>query len=389
MDSKYILVALIIILFIVNIAFIFNMSSQISTLSSDYSTATTDYNDLKAMYSSLYSNYSSLVNEYNSLANSFNTLYMNYTKLSAEYSTLSSEYNNLTSNYMSLSNAYNELQGKMTVLDFFLSVSEANTGEIENLITGPMPVTFQITSPPGNGTVIITPSNYTTGIGEIGSMLSNYFGYLEVRSYYKSIIIYQFGNYTLGEGLVAFKNVNQNGTSVNTYAFIYVLAMNVGKYQWQIVNVKIDNSISIYQYHMITTALSLIQDLVTKNLGGLESILVGPFSNYVYIASGPFKGNYTGGVTVTNDFIDTIIAKNISAISFEPFYITLTYTSNQTGIVNVYGNLTITLSNGTTMSYYTQLEMVEQLEPDGLFQVYGFNILNDLTLTEIENIIPK
>lgn len=361
MDSKYILVALIIILFIVNIAFIFYMSSQITTLSSDYSTATTDYNNLKSMYSSLYANYSGLANKYNSLVSSFNTL----------------------------SNVYSELQGKMTVLDFFLSVSEANTGEIENLITGPMPVTFQITSPPGNGTVILTPSNYTIGIGEIGSMLSKYFGYPEVRSYYKSIIIHQFGNYTLGEGLIAFKNVNQNGTSVDTYALIYILAMNTSKYQWQIVHVKIDNSISIYQYHMITTALSLIQDLVTKNLAGLEPILVGPFSNYVYIASGPFMGNYTGGVTVTNTFIDTILAKNISTISFEPFYMTLNYTSNQTGIVNVYGNLTITLSNGTTMSYYTQLEMAEQLEPDGLFQVYGFNILNDLRLTEIENIIPK
>ncbi|QGR20418.1 hypothetical protein [Stygiolobus azoricus] len=389
MDSKYILVALIIILFIVNIAFIFYMSSQITTLSSDYSTATTEYNNLRSIYSSLYANYSDLVSKYNSLASSFNTLYMNYTKLSAEYSTLSSEYSNLTSNYVSLSNAYSELQGKMTVLDFFLSVADANTGKIENLITGPMPVTFQITSPPGNGTVILTPSNYTLGIGEIGSMLSKYFGYPEVRSYYKSIIIHQFGNYTLGEGVIAFKNVNQNGTSVDTYALIYVLAMNTGKYQWQIVNVKIDNSISIYQYNMITTALSLIQDLVTKNLAGLQSILVGPFPSYVYIASGPFMGNYTGGDIVTNIFIDTIVAKNISTISFEPFYMTLNYTSNQTGIVNVYGNLTITLSNGTTMSYYTQLEMAEQLEPDGLFQVYGFNILNDLTLTEIENIIPK
>lgn len=389
MDVKYILVVLIIILFIANIGFLFYMNSQVSALqsaysalASDYNTAVSDYSTVKSMYSSLYNNYTNLVNMYNSLASKYNSLYMNLT-------TLMNEYKSLSQNYSTLSSEYNTLTGLTTIYTFFVSLSQVNTNQMESLMVGPMPVYFQITSPPGNGSVIATPSNFSTALADIGSHLSQYFDYITIRSFTKELIIYYFGSYVLGEGLLAFKNVNVNGTTVNNYAIIYVVAQNIAPYKWQITYVKIDNSIYVYQYNMISTGFQLIQNLETKNLGGLLSTLLGPYSNYVYIAQGPFAGNYSGSVTVENTFIDTIIAKEIQSISFTPFYFTIQFTSNQTGIVRIYGNMSITLTNGTSYTYSTELKLIEQLEPNGEFQVTGFNILNDLTVTQIQSIIPK
>ncbi len=389
MDVKYILVVLIIILFIVNIGFLFYMNSQVSALqsaysalASDYNTAVSDYSTVKSMYSSLYNNYTNLVNMYNSLASKYNSLYMNFT-------TLMNEYKSLSQNYSTLSSEYNTLTGLTTIYNFFVSLSQVNTNQMESLMVGPMPVYFQITSPPGNGTVIATPSNFSTALADIGSHLSQYFDYITIRSFTKELIIYYFGSYMLGEGLLAFKNVNANGTTVNNYAIIYVVGQNIAPYKWQITYVKIDNSIYVYQYNMISTGFQLIQNLETKNLGALLSTLLGPYSSYVYIAQGPFAGNYSGPVTVEDMFIDTIIAKEIQSVSFTPFYFTIQFTSNQTGIVRIYGNMSITLTNGTSYTYPTELKLIEQLEPNGEFQITGFNILNDLTVTQIQSIIPK
>lgn len=389
MDVKYILVVLIIILFIANIGFLFYMNSQVSALqatysalASNYNTAVSDYSTVKSMYSSLYGNYTNLVNMYNSLASKYNSLYMNFT-------TLVNEYKSLSQNYSTLSSEYNTLTGLTTIYTFFVSLSQVNTNQMESLMVGPMPVYFQITSPPGNGSVIATPSNFSTALADIGSHLSQYFDYITIRSFTKELVIYHFGSYMLGEGLLAFKNVNVNGTTVNNYAIIYVVAQNIAPYKWQITYVKIDNSIYVYQYNMISTGFQLIQNLETKNLGALLSTLLGPYSNYVYIAQGPFAGNYSGPVTVENTFIDTIIAKEIQSISFTPFYFTIQFISNQTGIVRIYGNMSITLTNGTSYIYPTELKLIEQLEPNGEFQVTGFNILNDLTITQIQSIIPK
>ncbi|TRM73189.1 hypothetical protein DJ528_12145, partial [Sulfolobus sp. B5] len=170
---------------------------------------------------------------------------------------------------------------------------------------GPYPVFYQITSPPGNATFYLTPSNASTVIGELGASISAFFDYISVREFDRAVIIFPFGNYTLGEGLIAFQDTLANGSIINTYAIVTVTLRHINSTNWQIVYFKVDNAISQYQYRMIETALTVVQDMETKNLGQLQSILIGPYPTYVYIASPPYMGNYTPSTVVLSNFIDT------------------------------------------------------------------------------------
>ncbi|AOL16740.1 hypothetical protein BFU36_08530 [Sulfolobus sp. A20] len=396
MDIKYVLVILIIVLFVVNIAFIFYLNSEVTTLQSAYNTLYMDYgslsnlyNNLKSNYSTLYSYYTSIVSDYNSLASKYTTLYIDYTNLSAKYATLSSEYNNLSQAYSNLSNNYITLSGVADALSVFNYLSQINTQSIENMMIGPYPVFYQITSPPGNATFYLTPSNASTVIGELGASISAFFDYISVREFDRAVIIFPFGNYTLGEGLIAFQDTLANGSIINTYAIVTVTLRHINSTNWQIVYFKVDNAISQYQYRMIETALTVVQDMETKNLGQLQSILIGPYPTYVYIASPPYMGNYTPSTVVLSNFIDTILPKEIKSLSFEPYYFSISYTSNEQGTVSVYGELNIILYNGSTYTEYTNLQFNEVLLPQGVFQVTGVNIINDLTFNQIITILPR
>lgn len=361
MDVKYILVVLLIILFIVNVAIMFYINSQISSLQSSYNTVVSDYNTLKNEYSALYSNYSTVVSSYNSLASKYNTLESELTMTS----------------------------GMLTVYSFYLSLSEINTVGMESELVGPYISFFEITSPPGNGTVIMTSSNASTAIPIIGKQLSEFFDYLSVKAELKELVVKAVqNNMIVGEGLLAFNDEYPNGTIITTYALVTTIAKDVNVTNWQVVYVKIDNSITEGYYSMVVALFNLLTALQSKNIGLAQEILVGPYSSYVYLAQGPYSGNYTG-LAVLNTFLDQIVSHDIQSIQFTPCYYTLTPISPSEATIDMYGVLTITLVNGTSYTYYTQLHVIEELEPDGEPQVIGFNIMNNLTQEQLISVIPS
>ncbi|QXJ32447.1 hypothetical protein [Saccharolobus shibatae] len=394
MDVKYILVAIIIILFIVNLISLFYLNAQISTLSSNYNTLINNYNTLKTYYQNLNSNYSTLYSSYSNLVNSYNSLSSQYTTLSSEFAALKAEYNNLSAKYNSLSQNYSTLSaqlslttGVMTVQSFYIYLAQVNTQGMQSLLKGPMVSYFQITSPPGNGTIVLSPSNASTALPIIGAKLSQFFDYVSVKTELKELVVTPLQNYVMGEGLVSFNNEYANGTIVTNYAIITVVAEKVNLTTWQIVYVKIDNSISQGQYTTLVTLFNMLQALESKDIAELQSILVGPYPSYVYIAQGPYAGNYSG-LSVLNVFIDTILSKEISTLRFDLYYFNITPINPTTSIVDMYGIFSITSINGSTYTFYTDLHITAELEPNGVPQVVGLDILNSLTQGELISVIP-
>lgn len=415
MNKTYVLVALLVIVFVVGAVGILYLNSEVSSLYADYSNLASKYNTLLSEYSTLYSQYNSLYSEYTSVVSSYNnlsssyntlrsyysalysmfeTLNSSYFTLSAEYSTLKSQYNELNTSYTNLkatyeevSSEFNSISGYMTVANFITYMVEANTEGMVNEMTGPYPLNFTITAMPGQGSIIATPGN-TTAFTYVTSHLAQLYEFVTVRGFIKEIIFSQYGNYTLGEALIAFSDQSISGT-VNLYMVVTVVAKEVSLGNWQVVYVNINNSLYIYQYNFVVSAFDLVSALEQKNSPELISLLIGPYPVYVYIAAGPYSGNYSGAITVENTFINTIVSKDFSSIQFTPLYYTIQFTSNQTGTVMIYGNLTVTLVNGTTLTYPTELELTTQLLPNGQVQITGLNILNDVTYSEILGILPK
>ncbi|WP_238693700.1 hypothetical protein [Saccharolobus solfataricus] len=395
MDVKYILVVIIIITFIVNIVSLFYLNSQIASLSSSYNTLVNNYNTLRTYYQNLNSNYTTLYSSYSNLVNSYNSLSSQYAKLSSEYNTLMAKYDNLTAKYNTLSQNYTILSGQlaltmgtMTVQSFYIYLAQVNTQGMESLLVGPLASYFEITSPPGNGTIIASPANSSDALPLIGSKLSQFFNYLSVKTEVKELVITPLENYVLGEGLVSFNDQYANGTIVTNYALITVVAQEINLSTWQVVYVKINNALTQSQYNTLVTLFNLIQALESKNIGQLQSILVGPYQSYVYIARGPCAGNYSG-LDVPNVFIDTIISKDVSSLQFELYYFNITPLNPTTSLVDMYGVLKITLSNGSTYTSYTDLRTTVELEPNGVPQVVALNIINDLTQQQVVSALPK
>ncbi|ACP44754.1 conserved hypothetical protein [Sulfolobus islandicus Y.G.57.14] len=395
MDVKYILVVIIIIMFIVNLISVFYLNSQISILSSNYNTLASNYNTLKTYYQNINSNYSTLYSSYSTLVSSYNSLSSKYNTLSSKFATLMADYNNLSANYSSLSQNYTILSaqlslttGIMTVQSFYIYLAQLNTQGMESLLVGPMTSYFQITSPPGNGTVIFSSSNSSTALPAIGAKLSQFFDYVNVKIELKELVVTPLQNYVMGQGLVSFNNQYGNGTIITNYALITVVAEKANLTTWQIVYVKIDNSISQGQYTTLVTLFNMLQALESKNIGELQSILVGAYPSHVYIAQGPYAGNYSG-LNVPNVFIGTILSKDIKTLQFSLYYFNITPINPTTSQVDMYGILSITLLNGSTYTFYTDLHITAKLQPNGVPQVVGLDILNDLTQGELISVVPK
>ncbi|MCY0859856.1 MAG: hypothetical protein OWQ54_05440 [Sulfolobaceae archaeon] len=408
MNKNIVLIVLLVIVFIVGAVGVIYLNSEITTLHNDYANLATKYNSLLASYSTLYTDYTNLYSEYTSLVSSYNSLSSNYNTLrsyystlysmfeslnasyytlNAQYSSLKSAYTTLSSQYATVSSEFNSVSGYMTVANFISYMIESNTQGMVNEMKGPYQVTLNITAVPGQGSIIANTTN-TTALTYITSHLSDLFQFVQVRGFIRDVIFSQYGNFTLGEALIAYSDVGTSGP-VNMYLILTVVAREVSLGQWQVVYVNVDNSLYIYQYHFAETAFTLLSALEQRNTPQLITLLIGPFPQYVYIATGPFAGNYTGAITVESKFIDTIIGKNITAFAYTPLYFTLQSPSNSTATVTFYGNMSLTLTNGTTLTYPTELEIVMQLEPNGQVQVTGLNILNNIPYTEILSSLPE